>query len=545
MPTPGERIQELIDRFSADDACPARLLCDDHPADKVAFTVVESDLTPRDLTYGELRERSARLAAALAERGVGPGDAVATLMGKSAELVVTVLAIWRRGAVHVPLFTAFAPAAIKMRLDGSDARMLIVDADQRSKLDPSADMPADAPWRVVTVGGDHRDGDVSFDQLITSPARAVEPVVTGPAAPFIMIFTSGTTGTPKGVPVPVRGLAHMVMYLEYGYDLREQDVYWNAADPGWGYGLFYAIPAPLAAGRRSILLRPGFSAELSWRVLAELGVTNFAAAPTVYRAMRNSEAPAGARLRCVSSAGEPLTPDLIPWAEQTFGVAIRDQYGQTEMGMIVANAWHPDLLAPIKPGSMGTPLPGHNVVVLRDDADEPAPASTLGRVAVDSTAPLFAFDCYHNEPERTAQRFTEGGHWYLTGDVAMCDDDGSFFFSSRDDDVIIMAGYRIGPFDVESVLVAHDDVAEAAVIGVPDTLKGEVIEAYVVPRAGMVPSDEFTAELQQHVKAKFAAHAYPRRVHFVDALPKTPSGKIQRFILRRQRVTELADTDAN
>ncbi len=170
MPKPAVRIEELIDRFSADDACPARLLCDDHPADTVAFTVVESDLTARDLTYDELRERSARLAASLAEHGVGPGDAVATLMGKSAELVVSVLAIWRRGAVHVPLFTAFAPAAIAMRLDGGDARMLIVDADQRSKLDPSADMPADAPWRVVTVGDDRRDGDLSFDELIAGPA---------------------------------------------------------------------------------------------------------------------------------------------------------------------------------------------------------------------------------------------------------------------------------------------------------------------------------------------------------------------------------------
>jgi len=545
VPEPDVRIEELIDRFNAGDACPARLLCDDHPADKVAFTLIESDLTARDLTYGELRERSTRLAAALAELGVGPGDAVATLMGKSADLVVSLLAIWRRGAVHVPLFTAFAPPAIAMRLEGSDARMVIVDADQRGKLDPSADMPADAPWCVVTVGGDHRDGDLSFDELIASPAPAVEPVVTGRTAPFIMIFTSGTTGAPKGVPVPVRGLAHMVMYLEYGYDLRERDVYWNAADPGWAYGLYYAIAAPLAVSRRSILLCPGFSPELSWRVLAEFGVTNFAAAPTVYRALRNSEAPADVRLRCASSAGEPLTPDLIPWAEKTFGVPIRDQYGQTELGMVVANAWHPDLIAPIKPGSMGTPLPGHNVVVLRDDADEAAPAGTLGRVAVDSTAPLFAFDGYHNEPERTAKRFTEDGRWYLTGDIAMCDDDGCFFFSSRDDDVIIMAGYRIGPFDVESVLDAHDDVAEAAVIGVPDAMKGEVIEAYVVLRAGVQPSDALTTELQQHVKAKFAAHAYPRRVHYLDGLPRTPSGKIQRFILRRQRVAELAETGAN
>ena len=541
MPSPDVRIAELIERFNADDACPTSLLCDVHPADKVAFTVVESDLTARDLTYGELSERSARLAAALAELGIERGVAVATLMGKSAELVVALLAIWRRGAVHVPLFTAFAPAAITMRLQGSDAKLLFVDSDQRSKLDPSADVPADPPWRVVSVGDNIVAGDLSFDGLVDGSAPAVEPAVTGPAAPLIMVFTSGTTGKPKGVSVPVRGLAHTVMYLEYGYDLSEDDVYWNAADPGWAYGLYYAITAPLAAGRRSILLRPGFSAELTWRVLADLGVTNFAAAPTVYRALRNSDAPANLRLRCASSAGEPLTPDLIPWAEKTFGVPIRDHYGQTELGMVVANAWHPDLLAPIKPGSMGTPLPGHNIVVLQNDTDEPAPPATLGRVAVDSTAPLFALDGYHNEPTKTAQRFTKDGRWYLTGDVAVRDEDGAFFFSSRDDDVIIMAGYRIGPFDVESVLAAHDDVAEAAVIGVPDPLKGEVIEAFVVPRAGVEPSDELTAELQRHVKAKFAAHAYPRRVHYLDALPKTPSGKVQRFILRQQRVAELAE----
>lgn len=545
MPTFDARVEELITRFNAHDACPAQLLCDDHPADDVAITVVESDLSSHDLTYGELRERSSRLAGALTDLGVRPGDAVGTLMGKSAEFVVTVLAIWRCGAVHVPLFTAFAPPAIVMRLQGSDARIVVVDADQRAKLDPSDDVPHDAPWRIVTLGGNAPDGDLSFDALVETHAPAVAPVVTGPSAPFIMIFTSGTTGTPKGVPVPVRALAHMVMYLEYGYDLREEDVYWNAADPGWAYGLYYAIAAPLAAGRRSILLRPGFSPELSWRVLAEYGVTNYAAAPTVYRALRNSKAPSNVRLRCASSAGEPLTPDLIPWAEATFGVPIRDHYGQTELGMCVANGWHPDVLADIKPGSMGAPLPGHRVEVLLEGADEPAPAGTLGRVAVDSTAPLFGFVGYHAEPERTAQRFSADGRWYLTGDVALRDEDGCFFFSSRDDDVIIMAGYRIGPFDVESVLTAHDDVAEAAVIGVPDPMKGEVIEAYVVPRDGVTPSDDLTARLQQHVKSKFAAHAYPRRVHYLDALPKTPSGKIQRFILREQRVTDLAKTAAD
>ena len=196
MPTPDARVAELVAQFGAADVCLARLLCDDHPADRVAFTIVEPDLTRRDLTYGELRDRSERLAAALAALGIGPADRVGVLMGKSAELVVALVAIWRRGAVDVPLFTAFAPPAIAMRLQGSDAKLVIVDSDQRVKLDPSADVRADAPWRVVTVGAARRDGDLAFDELIDRPADPVEPVVTGPDAPFIMIFTSGTTGTP-------------------------------------------------------------------------------------------------------------------------------------------------------------------------------------------------------------------------------------------------------------------------------------------------------------------------------------------------------------
>jgi acetyl-CoA synthetase len=179
------------------------------------------------------------------------------------------------------------------------------------------------------------------------------------------------------------------------------------------------------------------------------------------------------------------------------------------------------------------------VVVLLDDADAPAPAGTVGRLAVDTTAPLFAFTGYHDAPEKTAERLTADGRWYITGDTATADGDGALFFSSRDDDLIIMAGYRIGPFDVESVLGAHPDVAEAAVIGAPDELRGEVLEAFVVLRPGAIASQTLTEELQRLVKTKFAAHAYPRSVHYVDDLPKTPSGKIQRFLLRAQRQAEL------
>jgi acetyl-CoA synthetase len=532
-------IDALLARFGAPDACLARLLCDDHPADQVAFTVVEPDLTSRDISYGTLRERSQRVAAGLADLGIGPGDRVAVLMGKSADLVVALLAIWRRGAVHVPLFTAFAPPAIALRLTASDAKLVIVDADQRGKLDPSAELPVDPPWQVVTAGGEGRGNDLAFADLLRTDPSAVEPAVIGGDGTFVLIFTSGTTGAPKGVPWSVRALAHLVVYLEYGCDVRAEDVYWNVADPGWAYGLGFAIVAPLAAGRRSVLLHGGFTAELAWRVLARIGVTNLAAAPTVYRALRNAPVPEPVSLRCASSAGEPLTPELIPWAQASLGAELRDHYGQTEVGVFIVNGWHPDIRRPIKSGSMGYVLPGFTVEVLLRDADQIAPAGVLGRIAVDRTSPLWAFPGYHHASGQMPPRISDDGRWYLTGDIAARDEDGAFFFSSRDDDVILMAGYRIGPFEVESVLVDHPDVAEAAVIGVPDELRGEVIEAFVVPRTGVTPSEELTKALQRQVKTQFAAHAYPRAVHFVDALPRTPSGKIQRYMLRAQRRAEI------
>ncbi|MGC5161310.1 AMP-binding protein [Rhodococcus sp. DT1] len=535
------RVRELLDRYDTPDACAAQLLCDDHPADAVAFTVIEPDLTSTDLTYGELRERSQRFAAALAHLGVEPGDHVATLMGKSADLVVALLGIWRRGAVHLPLFTAFAPPAIAFRLQAGGARVVVADGDQVGKLAPGDDMPHDAPWQVV-VAGESSGVGVRFVDLLESHSAddpRAEAVAVGATGGLVQLFTSGTTGTPKGVPVPVRALASFHAYLEFGLDVREDDVFWNAADPGWAYGLYYALLGPLAAGRRSILLHGGFSPALTWQILDGFGVTNFAAAPTVYRSLRaDTAAHPEVTLRRASSAGEPLTPDVLAWSEETLGVVVRDQYGQTEHGMFVVDAWADGLREQVPPQSMGKPLPGWTCAVLRDDSDEVAAPGEVGRVAIDVPAsPLVWFTGYVDAPEKTADRFSDDGRWYLTGDAGRVDENGFFFFSSRDDDVIIMAGYRIGPFDVESVLVMHPDVVEAAVVGVPDQLRGEVLEAFVVVREGVEGDDALEADLQQLVKKKFAAHAYPRTVHFVPHLPKTPSGKVQRYILRRQGVT--------
>ncbi|PVY31574.1 AMP-binding protein [Williamsia muralis] len=537
-----DRVAELLAQYDNPQACAADLLCDRHPGDAIAFTVIDSagagNVTSVDLTYGHLREQSSRFAAALADLGVEPGDRVATLMGKSADLIVAALGIWRRGAVYVPLFTAFAPPAIAYRLQSSGAKIVISDLDQLTKLAPGEDMPADAPWQVIAAG-DTSDDRLQLSALIdahTSDEPGAAAVTVGGDGLLVELFTSGTTGTPKGVPVPVRALASFHAYQEFGLDVRPEDVFWNAADPGWAYGLYYALLGPMASGTRSLLLHAGFSPALTWQVLREFGVTNFAAAPTVYRALRAGDAPPEKiTLRRASSAGEPLTPDVVGWSSDALGVAVRDHYGQTEHGMFIVNAWHDSLRTDVPVGSMGRALPGWSCAVLQEDSDDVAPAGTLGRVSIDtSSSQLLWFNGYVNAPEKTASRYTGDGRWYLTGDSGAVDGDGFYFFSSRDDDVIIMAGYRIGPFDVESVLVMHDAVMEAAVVGKSDELRGEVLEAYVVLHDSAEPSPELEADLQQLVKRKFAAHAYPRKVHFIDALPKTPSGKVQRFVLRKR-----------
>ncbi|WP_340316097.1 AMP-binding protein [Rhizorhabdus argentea] len=536
-----QRVEELLALYRAEDACAAALLCDRHESGALAYRIIAPDLSAQDLSYGELRHESEKFAAALRSLGIGPGDRVGTLMGKSRRYLITLMGIWRLGAVHVPLFTAFAPSAIALRLTGSDARAVVCDSAQRAKLAPGDEMPADPRWRVITTGLAD-DGALSFDALMAQAEPGFPAAMMGGDAPFIHIYTSGTTGSPKGVVVPMRALAAFRTYAEFGFDLRSDDVFWCAADPGWAYGLYFGVLATFATGTPGILLEGGFSPETTMAVLASEGVTNFAAAPTVYRALRSSGlAPqAPLRLRCASSAGEPLTPEVNGWAEQQLGITVYDHYGQTEAGMLINNHHHQAVRRPVKPGSMGHAMPGWRAVILHGEHDQEVGPNQIGRVAmVVAESPLAWFKGYDGDPRKTAEKFAAGGRWYLTGDTGLVDDDGYFHFSARDDDVIIMAGYRIGPFEVESAMATHPAVAESAVIAVPDEVRGEVIEAYVVLREGHSPAAELERDIQQWVKTRYAADAYPRAVHFVDALPKTPSGKIQRFVLKEQRRQEL------
>ena len=355
---------------------------------------------------------------------------------------------------------------------------------------------------------------------------------------FLMMSTSGTTGLPKGVPVPLRALLAFSSYMRHAIDLRDEDVFWNLADPGWAYGLYYAITGPLMLGMATTFYAGGFSAESSYRIIKRLGVTSLAGSPTAFRLLIAAGAEAAeaikGQLRTISSAGEPLNPEVIRWVDAHLAAPIHDHYGQTEMGMCVNN--HHGLEHPVRPGSAGLAMPGYRVAVL-DEAGTELGAHQPGILAVDiANSPLLWFTGYY----RTETAAIAQGY-YRTGDTVELESDDSVSFIGRADDLITSSGYRIGPFDVESALLEHPAVTEAAVVGVPDPERTEIVKAFVVLAQGVEPGPALADELVRHVKHRLSAHAYPRALDFVTDLPKTPSGKIQRFILRNAEIARQSD----
>ncbi|HKU13943.1 MAG TPA: AMP-binding protein, partial [Steroidobacteraceae bacterium] len=350
-----------------------------------------------------------------------------------------------------------------------------------------------------------------------------------PDAPFLRMFTSGTTGAPKSLDVPLKAIAAFVGYMRDAVDLRPEDNFWNLADPGWAYGLYYAVIGPLAMGHETLFVERPFSAERAIEVIRERRITNLAGSPTAFRRIVAAGPDAvkaiRGQLRVVASAGEPLTPEVIRWFKQHLDVTVHDQYGQTELGMVVAN--HHALKHPVRLGSSGVPSPGYRVVVIDETGRELGPREP-GMLAIDrARSPLLWFSGY-----REVLRKDEP--YYRTGDAAEWHEDGSVSFIGRADDVITSSGYRIGPFDVESALAEHPAVLESAVVGKPDPERTEIVKAFVVLKPGFEASPELAETLKQHVKARLSAHAYPRELEFIAELPKTPSGKIQRFLLRNQ-----------
>lgn len=503
--------------------------CDRHAGNgKLALIYEDRDGNSARYSFDQLKAQAARFANVLKAQGVGAGDRVAGLMPRTPELLVTILATWRLGAVYQPLFTAFGPKAIEHRLEQSHARVVVTDSQNRAKLDDVQACPT-----IITVRA--RSGELDFQQCLERAADACEPVMRSGNDPFLLMFTSGTTGPAKPLEVPLRAIVAFQGYMRDAIELLPEDNFWNLADPGWAYGLYYAVTGPLSLGHATTFYDGPFSVESCARVIDKLGITNLAGSPTAYRLLiaagNEFSAPIKGRLRVVSSAGEPLNPEVIRWFSDELGVTIHDHYGQTELGMVLCN--HHGLKHPVHLGSAGFAIPGHRIVVVDEQGNE-LPAGQPGILAVDrEQSPLCWFGGYHGLPTKSFI-----GKYYLSGDTVELNQDGSISFVGRSDDVITTSGYRVGPFDVESALIEHPAVIEAAVIGKPDPERTELIKAFVVLASGYNGSAELEETLRQHVRQRLYAHAYPREIEFVSELPKTPSGKLQRFILRNQEVAK-------
>lgn len=489
-----------------------------------------------DWTFARLARESSRFADVLASLGVAKGDCVAGLLPRTPELLIVMFATWRLGAVYLPLFTAFGSKAIEHRVAEACTRIIVTDRDNAAKIGSNL-----AGAAIIVVGGDPASGERDFWTEIHRREGTCETVPCGIDDPMLIMFTSGTTGPAKALLVPIRAIAAFTAYMQNAVGLRPEDRFWNLADPGWAYGLYYAVIGPLALGIATAFNQGGFDVDDTYELISDLGITNLAGSPTAYRLLM-AGGPAKAQqikgqLRAVSSAGEPLNPEIIRWFDAHLGVTIHDHYGQTELGMVLCN--HHALEHPVRAGSAGFSSPGHRVVVVSPDGTE-LPPGEPGILALDRRAsPLMWFLGYHRG---ATPAFI--GDYYMSGDTVEQNRDGSISFIGRADDVITTSGYRVGPFDVESALIEHEAVMESAVIGKPDVERTEIIKAFVVLNAGYDADDPALAPaIQRYVKTRLSAHAYPREIEFVKSLPKTPSGKLQRFLLRNAEIARQRDLE--
>ncbi len=526
--------EQVGDRLNAYMACCGRHVRDGR-ADNAALVHEDTAGNITRMSFGELDKASAQIANLLQSYGVKAGDKVATMLPRTPELLTVVLATWRIGAVYQPLFTAFGYDSIKYRMDKADTKVVFTNLENRSKFEDLAEQT-----KMVLVGSveDAQTwGDDHYIQSMAAQLQTFEPMMLDTDAPFLQMFTSGTVGKSKGVSVPLAALPAFYLYMRYAIDLREDDQYWNMADPGWAYGLYYAITGPLLLGITTYFNEAGFDATHTHDFMVRHKITNLASSPTAFRMMKSSgvfdsvnegahnDTNAKLSLRCANSAGETLNTEVVNWVETYLACQVKDQYGQTETGMTCCA--HHALAHECPVGSMGMALPGHTLVVLDDDMNV-LPDGEQGQLAVVvSQSPAFYFRGYSwNEK----QAFVDD--YYLTGDVVERHSDGSYWFSGRDDDIIITAGYRVGPTDVENTVLEHEAVAESAAVGMPDEVRGHTIKSYVVLKDGIEGSEQIAKEIQELVRKRLSTHAYPREVEFVTELPKTPSGKIQRFLLR-------------
>lgn len=501
---------------------------------KTALITVSEDGTGASrLTFRDLSILANKFANVLKKTGLNKGDRVFLMLPRSEEWYIAILGMIKAGIVAMPTPNLVTGHDIDYRINSAGAVMAITDAEGARKVDAVREKIPGLRHRIIT--GTTREGWESFDQLMENASRHFNAGDFGgktrSSDPMLIYFTSGTTGNPKMVRhTQAYALSHIVT-ARYVQDLRPTDIIWVHADTGWAktaYGKIFGqwiVGATVMQWKMGAKFEPGFIPA----IIERYGVTVFCAPPTAYRLMIGHVDLSKfdwSELRHSLSAGEPLNPEVIKAWKDATGLGIYDYYGQTETIPLVANF----RCLPIREGSMGKPTPGHIVEIL-DDNGNPLPANEEGHIAVKvkPSNPPSVFQGYWKAEDSTSF----SGDWYYTGDRAYRDDDGYFWFVGRADDLIKSSGYRIGPFEVESALQEHEAVLENAVIGVPDDLKGQIVKAFVVLKAGYKPGATLVKELQEHVKRVTAPYKYPREIEFVTELPKTISGKIRRVELRK------------
>lgn len=518
-------------RFNIGVAC-----AEAHEPTAPAIIVDREGLEAEVTTFGQLADRSRRLITYLRARGVRAGDRVAVMCAQSAETAVAHIAIYRMGAIAVPLSVKFGPEAALFRMTDSGARAALFDADCYDRLAVELTQLADLTTVLVTgdVAEQHGGGRgplsvATFDVIDDCPAATDLPD-TEADDPALLIYTSGTTGQPKGALHGHRVvLGHLpgVRRSQDGFP-REGDVFWTPADWAWAGGLLDVLLPSLYYGRPVVASAARPTPEGVERILREHRVTCSFLPPTILKMMRASNVDyTGTRLRSACSGGEALGESVAAWARESLGIAVNEIYGQTEMNLVVGTC-HAEFDTPA--GSMGRPTPGFDLE-LRDRFGDVVPQGETGEICVRLPSPN-AFLRYWNAPEKTAAKIADGV--IHTGDLARMDQDGNYWFDGRDDDLISSAGYRVGPGEIEDQILRHPAVQMVAVIGVPDEMRGEAIVAYVVPTDPSAADDELAEEIQRFVKQRLAFYQYPRQVVFLDALPTTPTGKIRRAQLRSQ-----------
>ena len=512
--------------------------CDKWAGDADRLALIHEDEAGRveTFTFARLKELSDRFANALGGLGVGRGDRVGILLAQRPETAIAHLAVYKLGAIAMPLFTLFGPDALVYRLENSGAKAVIGDAASLDKIAPLRDrLPA--LETLVAVGG--ATGAADFHALIEAAASGFTPADTRADDPALISYTSGTTGPPKGALHAHRVLlGHLPgIAMPHNFFPQPGDLMWTPADWAWIGGLMDALlPAwhfgvPVLAHRMA-----KFDPERAFALIARHGVRNAFMPPTALKLMRqvaNPRARHDLAMRSIGSGGESLGAELLEWGRETFRLTINEFYGQTEVNLVIGNCAE---IMDVRPGAMGRPIPGHQVAIV-DASGAPVADGETGQVAIKRPDPVMFLEYWRDE---AATRAKFVGDWCLTGDLARVDGDGYYWFVGRDDDIITSSGYRIGPAEIEDCLMKHPAVAMAAAIGVPDAMRTEIVKAFIVVAPGATADDELARDIQAHVKTRLAAHEYPREVEFVAEMPLTSTGKIMRRVLRAREIERRA-----